>query len=61
MKKIIVLNENDESVFEEKCSDLIDKGYVLHSSSCSFVNSDEYNFCSVLQAIFILKECCKSE
>ncbi len=53
---IKVIDENNGKVFESKCNELLKAGWVLDSSSCGFVNSEEYDFCSSYQAIFVEKE-----
>ena len=55
-KPIIVIEESCPTGFENKCRELIEKGYDLSSSNCGFVQSEAYDFCSVYQAIFIDNE-----
>lgn len=50
---VIAIEFSDKDQFQEKCENLITNGYKIMSSSCGFVDSSEYDFCSVYQAIFI--------
>jgi hypothetical protein len=56
MAELFVVNETDPKVFEKKCNELLDEGFKLSSSACGFVDSAEYNFCGVYDAIFIKEE-----
>ncbi len=57
MKKQLVIVEKNLSLdFEKECNILLAQGYILQSSSCAFINSNDYNFVSVWMAIFLLKE-----
>jgi len=49
---ILVVETSDQAQFEEKCKQLFEADYKMVSSSCGFVNSEEYQFCSSYQAIF---------
>lgn len=55
MKKftVEVLDETSNVIFKNKCEDLLNDGYKMKSSSCGFVQSDEYDFCTSFQAIFV--------
>lgn len=53
MGNIQIVEKQDKDDFEKACNELLKRGYKLSSSSCGFVNSSEYNFCNVYQAIFI--------
>ena len=56
MKKIVVVEENGKTLFEIKCSELIENNYELISSSCgslSFVWQDPVSY---FIAVFKLKE-----
>jgi hypothetical protein len=53
MKHVVTVEESQAGVFEDVCSDLIDKGYKMVSSSCGFLNSEEYLFCSFYMAIMV--------
>lgn len=50
---IKVVEESKPNVFEEKVNELLKMGYKISSTSCGFVNSEAYDFCSVYQAILI--------
>mgnify|MGYP000947344460 FL=1 len=50
---IKVVDESKPDVFEEKVNELLKMGYKISSTSCGFVNSEAYDFCSVYQAILI--------
>lgn len=52
---IIVIEHSDPSSFEEDCNLLAGKGYTISSSSCGFVDSANYDFCSSYQAVFEFK------
>lgn len=52
-KPVIVVDESDANKFESQCAILINAGYTLNSSSCGFVNSAEYDFCSSYHAVFV--------
>lgn len=52
-KNIKVVDSSDEELFTSRCNKLLDAGYILSSSSCGFVNSKEYDFCSAYHAIFV--------
>lgn len=52
----LIIDERDYNVFQRKCQEARNQGYKLSSSSCGFVNSADYDFCSCYQAIFVLDE-----
>jgi len=52
-KPVVAVNTSYEDLFEKRCNNLISEGYRLSSSSCGFVQSKEYDFQSVWQAIFV--------
>ena len=54
-KPVVVVNESANKIFEAECKKLIAGGYVLNSSSCGFVDSEEYDYCNVWNAIFMLQ------
>ena len=51
---IVVLEESDGTTFQDKCRMLVKDGYRLNSSSCGFVQSEAYDFCSSWHAVFVL-------
>lgn len=56
MKFIKVIETNSGNEFEKYAENLISQGFTLSSSHCGFVNSEEYDFCSSYQGIFVRKE-----
>ncbi len=50
---IKVVDETKINVFEVKVNELLKMGYKISSTSCGFVNSEAYDFCSVYQAILV--------
>lgn len=52
-KYLVVVEESNNENFEIKCNELLKDCYELKSCSTGFVNSEEYNFCSLYQAIFL--------
>lgn len=52
-KPVIAVDESDANKFESQCAILVNAGYTLNSSSCGFVNSAEYDFCSSYHAVFV--------
>lgn len=55
-KKVRLFESQSESEFEGFANAMIEDGYIMQSSSCGFINSENYNFNSIYQAIFILKD-----
>jgi DNA-binding Xre family transcriptional regulator len=55
-QSIKVIEDSNIHNFSKKCNGLIKQGYNLHSSSCGFVNSEKYDFCSCYQAIFVKED-----
>ena len=55
-KAVVVLDSSDVKAFEDDCNRLIRNGYKMASSSCGHVDSAEYEFCAILQAIFVKRE-----
>ena len=54
-KPIVAVSETDPRIFEQKSERIVNDGYKVLSTSCGFVNSADYDYCEVYQAIFILK------
>lgn len=50
---IKVISTSDEDAFERRVNELLENGYKLSSSSCGFVDSEKYDYCSSYQAILI--------
>lgn len=48
---IKVVESGDKDKFEDEVNDLLNDGWKLISTNCGFANSEEYDFCSVYQAI----------
>ena len=56
MDKIEVVNIADEGEFESVVNAFLEEGYTISSTSCGFINSENYDFCTSFQAILILKD-----
>ena len=50
-RKIKVVNLVDENDFEKEINQLLELGYQISSTSCGFIDSKEYDFCTSFQAI----------
>lgn len=55
-KMIKIIDSNNKNKFEETVNELIKKGWEISSTNCGFVNSEEYDFQDVFQAILIKVE-----
>ena len=53
--KVVVVHENDDKIFMEKCEDLINRGYRVSSTSSSTLG-EEYNYALCLVAIMVKSE-----
>jgi hypothetical protein len=54
MKQQILIIENSDAVdFENRVNVCLTEGWKISSTSCGFVNSESYNFCSSYQAILV--------
>ena len=49
---IVTVESNDAKEFEDKCNQLREAGYSLKASSCGFVQSEKYDFCSSWMAVW---------
>mgnify|MGYP003389661331 FL=1 len=49
---VIVVDVTTPVEFESRCRELYEFGYKMDSSSCGFVNSEDYDFCGSYKAIF---------
>jgi len=49
---ILTIETSIQKEFEEECERLFKVDYKLIASSCGFINSNQYDFCSIYQAIF---------
>lgn len=56
-KTVRVMETHDSVEFESFADAMIKEGYIMQSSSCSFIPSETYNFSAVWMAIFVKKEC----
>jgi len=56
MKKVVVIEENEGGCFEDKCEDLLSKGYEMKACNCGFANSENYDFCAIYHAVFVKME-----
>ena len=52
-QEILVLEESDKGKFEFNVNVYLSEGWTISSTSCGFVNSERYDFCSTYQAILI--------
>lgn len=50
---VVTLDYSVAAEFEKECQRLVNDGYRLHSSSCGFVQSPEYDFCGSWMAVFV--------
>ena len=50
-QEIKVLNLTDETEFEDIVNGFLAEGWKISSTSCGFVNSENYDFCTSFQAI----------
>lgn len=55
MTGVKVVNLTDENDFEKEINRLLDLGYQISSTSCGFINSEKYDFCTSFQAVLIHK------
>ena len=53
MKQIKVITSSDKSGFEEEINNLLLDKWEILSTSCGFVNSEQYDFCESFQAVMI--------
>lgn len=53
MQKIKVINMSDETEFESVINDWLEDGWIISSTACGFINSENYDFCTSFQAILI--------
>jgi len=49
----MVIESTDVSEFKNNVTELLQQGYTILSSNCGFINSEQYNFCSIYQAILV--------
>jgi len=54
-RPVVTVSCADEHQFEMKCEALVGNGYIMHSSSCGFVNSEAYDLVAEWHAIFVLR------
>lgn len=50
-QEIKVLNLTDEAEFESIVNGFLAEGWKVSSTSCGFINSENYDFCTSFQAI----------
>jgi hypothetical protein len=53
MQTIKVIDSCDSTKFEKEVNEFLSKGYIVSSTSCGFVPSEKYEFCSSYQAILV--------
>ena len=51
---VFLIDTSSLKEFKDRSAEAVAKGYKLHSSYCGFVQSENYDFCSSWQAIFVL-------
>lgn len=57
MQQIKIVSESDGNKFESEVNYLLkNEGYKILTSSCGFVQSEEYNFCDSYQIILVKEE-----
>lgn len=52
-QQIKVLNITDETEFESTVNTYLEDDWKISSTSCGFINSENYDFCTSFQAILI--------
>lgn len=52
-EEIIVIEANSKTEFIGKVNFNLERGYRISSTSCGFVDSEEYDYCSIYQAILV--------
>ena len=52
-QEISVYESNSESDFEEYVNAMLKDGWKISSTSCGFVNSESYDFCSAYHVILV--------
>jgi hypothetical protein len=52
-EEITVIEANSTAEFVERVNFNLKRGYKISSTSCGFVDSSEYDYCSVYQAILV--------
>lgn len=52
-EEITVIETNSTTEFVERVNFNLKRGYKISSTSCGFVDSSEYDYCSVYQAILV--------
>lgn len=53
-EKIITIESSDCDKFEAQVNDLLSDGYRISSTSCGFVSSEQYDFCSSYHAVLVI-------
>jgi hypothetical protein len=53
MQTIKVIDLSDSAKFEKEVNDWLAKGYIISSTSCGFVQSEKYEFCTSYQAVLV--------
>ena len=53
MEEIKILESADKDIIEKKVNELLSQGYKISSTSCGFVQSEIYDFCSSYHAILV--------
>lgn len=55
MEQIKIIDSDSSKNFEEEINELLKEGWTISSTSCGFINSEEYSFKDLYQAILIHK------
>ncbi len=53
MSEITVIEANSKKEFIDKVNLKLQQGFKISSTNCGFVDSEQYDYCSVFQAILI--------
>ena len=55
-KEVVTISRSDEDQFTKDVNELLVLGWEILSTSCGFVNSEQYDFCGSYQAILAIKK-----
>jgi len=55
-KEIVTISRSDEDQFTKDVNELLVLGWEILSTSCGFVDSEQYDFCGSYQAILAIKK-----
>jgi len=54
MQQIKTIDVSDGEKFNKEVNELLAQGYKISSTSCGFINSESYEFCSQYFAILVI-------